>query len=252
MSEGGRWPPWVGCKPCFDFNWKTCVASLCAIHFFSLCTCDFLRPDLRSGFQFWGDFQSLCRRVLWSFAAAELLRFRCHSYWLGSSACVFWSARRLSSSFCSGVFCHQGLLDSWLCLNLRALQRCCSWRFFSAEFFSLPSASLFAPRGTAQHWLVTFSSCSRTPVFLVCGTDAFSLDSFLCACLGLVQLPFLISSWISLSLSRSAPPGVLPLVLAPAVANLVYVLVLCFGVCHDLSSAAHICFSFKCWLWSSV
>jgi hypothetical protein len=101
---------------------------------------------------------------------------------------------------------------------------------FSAEFFSLPSASLFAPRGTAQHRPITFSSCSRTPVFPVCRTDVFSLGSFLCACLGLVQLPFLISSWISLSLSRSTRPGALPLVPAPAVADLVRVLVLCFRV----------------------
>jgi hypothetical protein len=117
---------------------------------------------------------------------------------------------------------------------------------FFTEFFCLPSALLFTPRGTAQHRPVTFSSCSRTPVFPVCGTDVFSLDSFPCACLGLVQLPFLISSWISLSLSRSTRPGALPLVPAPAVADLVRVLVLCFRVCHDLSSAAQICFGFKC------
>jgi hypothetical protein len=117
---------------------------------------------------------------------------------------------------------------------------------FSTEFFSLPSALLFAPRGTAQHRPVIFSSCSLTPMFPVCGTDAFSLDSFPCACLGLVQLSFLISSRISLSLSGSTRPGALPLVPAPAVADLVRVLVLCFGVCHDLSSAAQICFGFKC------
>jgi hypothetical protein len=96
------------------------------------------------------------------------------------------------------------------------------------------------------HCPITFSSCSRTPVFPVYGTDVFSLDSFPCACLGLVQLPFLISSWISLSLSRSAHPGALPPVPAPAVADLVRVLVLCFRVCHDISSAAQICFGFKC------
>jgi hypothetical protein len=128
MREGEQWPPWVECKPRLDFNWKTLVASFCAIQFHCALVI-FPHSDLRPS---------------WFCSPAQVL----------SHGFFFVEFQRRPSWFCSPA---QVLSDGFFFVEFQR-----RLVFLLVRFFSRSTSS--SPLAVSMHFISSAHAQERAPV----------------------------------------------------------------------------------------